>query len=924
MPAEAGVEDAPLIVPRPGQILRRAARTKIRKASLGESSGAGNRAAGLRRRGAASPSFGQRQRDHQSQSSGDLTLDKDTMEMAGVAMALSDQRRQSDLSSDLSSGEDEAGTEASKRASEGATESIVDAYSRDSYISDGTQRTSVTSVTDSISSSNDTMEERRGEDHSPHETPTPQTIGASQRGGGYFDVVRDTKPSESNDSERASPLYESPAQSPTEAFEYSSSSQRPIRPIPVQQVPPVPSFEKKRPTPAAQSPPPASSAPPSLAQTRDAGPPGHGLVKADTMPIMPSATSKPIVTAQKEQQPSTRRAVSPPLPQPSRHGKEKKSSFGLSWFGLGKEDDDEKESGGVKSKLSKREKKERKEKEREAEQFHHTSAQQQQTHNVPSASSFSGAMAIAPDKDKDKDKDSSGFLGSLFGKKKGHEEAQHGSKAETGPYGQITAGSLLDRGMGKGPYVNYYRYPIHIERAVYRLSHIKLANPRRPLYEQVLISNLMFWYLSIINRSQQQQQQLQQQQQQQLQQATAQQPQQQQQAQQQQQTQQQQQQQQLQASSSQTAQQEAAGGQVKALAAAQDHQEHEDPEFSETITGQQLPDMGAVTEPSVSTSAAAAPSKVQQPQKTKRGGLTKPNRAPPGSRSAETAIPAAGYGAQHRQLNDEFSHVGGSGNVSNYGGDHGSNGMIGGGPSISVGQVVDPRALQAYGGGAGVNRGPSTSAYMDYSTGESYDESSGGLSDVAAGGTRRVSPQPTVQRVVSGGGGFSTSRRGAGTDEHAWLGSGGSARIGPGRRSPSAEDRRSDPSADIWKAEGGVSAIEGWTKQSAASRKPYRSSDPQQSTNKPVNGEEVEGRYSFEPEAFEGGATRSKARAKDGAMSTSSSGKSLSSTLSSGSGGSNSDGQAPAHNNDAEFIPIVGSGSSAMLDAARTSQSRRR
>ncbi|TFY76657.1 hypothetical protein EWM64_g7355 [Hericium alpestre] len=49
---------------------------------------------------------------------------------------------------------------------------------------------------------------------------------------------------------------------------------------------------------------------------------------------------------------------------------------------------------------------------------------------------------------------------------------------------------------------NYSRYPIHVERAIYRLSHIKLANPRRPLYEQVLISNLMFWYLGVINKAQ--------------------------------------------------------------------------------------------------------------------------------------------------------------------------------------------------------------------------------------------------------------------------------------------------------------------------------------------------------------------------------------------------------------------------------------
>lgn len=42
------------------------------------------------------------------------------------------------------------------------------------------------------------------------------------------------------------------------------------------------------------------------------------------------------------------------------------------------------------------------------------------------------------------------------------------------------------------------RLPLHVERAIYKLSHIKLANPRRPLHEQVLISNQMFWYLSVI------------------------------------------------------------------------------------------------------------------------------------------------------------------------------------------------------------------------------------------------------------------------------------------------------------------------------------------------------------------------------------------------------------------------------------------
>ncbi|KAI8357281.1 hypothetical protein BD560DRAFT_374868 [Blakeslea trispora] len=50
---------------------------------------------------------------------------------------------------------------------------------------------------------------------------------------------------------------------------------------------------------------------------------------------------------------------------------------------------------------------------------------------------------------------------------------------------------------------NMTRLPLHVERAIYRLSHIKLANPRRPLHEQVLISNHMFWYLSVIANNKQ-------------------------------------------------------------------------------------------------------------------------------------------------------------------------------------------------------------------------------------------------------------------------------------------------------------------------------------------------------------------------------------------------------------------------------------
>lgn len=113
-----------------------------------------------------------------------------------------------------------------------------------------------------------------------------------------------------------------------------------------------------------------------------------------------------------------------------------------------------------------------------------------------------------PKKEKDR------FLGSLFGSKKKHEEATSVSNFSTA--GPAAAAALLGtsksakafhhQGSGTSSptspgFSNFARYPIHVERAVYRLSHIKLANARRPLIEQVLISNLMFWYLGVIGRT---------------------------------------------------------------------------------------------------------------------------------------------------------------------------------------------------------------------------------------------------------------------------------------------------------------------------------------------------------------------------------------------------------------------------------------
>ncbi|ANB12948.1 Zds1p [Sugiyamaella lignohabitans] len=77
------------------------------------------------------------------------------------------------------------------------------------------------------------------------------------------------------------------------------------------------------------------------------------------------------------------------------------------------------------------------------------------------------------------------------------------------PY-HIPAHQMSDKSM----VMMHHRYPLHIERAIYRLSHLKLANPRRPLVQQVLLSNFMYAYLNLINHGyQQQMQQMQQMQQ---------------------------------------------------------------------------------------------------------------------------------------------------------------------------------------------------------------------------------------------------------------------------------------------------------------------------------------------------------------------------------------------------------------------------
>ena len=46
-----------------------------------------------------------------------------------------------------------------------------------------------------------------------------------------------------------------------------------------------------------------------------------------------------------------------------------------------------------------------------------------------------------------------------------------------------------------------HRLPINVERAIYRLSHLKLSDPKRELRQQVMLSNFMYAYLNLVNHT---------------------------------------------------------------------------------------------------------------------------------------------------------------------------------------------------------------------------------------------------------------------------------------------------------------------------------------------------------------------------------------------------------------------------------------
>lgn len=97
----------------------------------------------------------------------------------------------------------------------------------------------------------------------------------------------------------------------------------------------------------------------------------------------------------------------------------------------------------------------------------------------------------------------SGIFSSLFGGAKKHKQERDNNSSNKK--------HRVDIGRGLSPEpprkilradidYNWTRFSILEERAIYRMAHIKLANPRRALYSQVLLSNFMYSYLAKVQQ----------------------------------------------------------------------------------------------------------------------------------------------------------------------------------------------------------------------------------------------------------------------------------------------------------------------------------------------------------------------------------------------------------------------------------------
>ncbi|KAL3421981.1 telomere silencing protein [Phlyctema vagabunda] len=95
-------------------------------------------------------------------------------------------------------------------------------------------------------------------------------------------------------------------------------------------------------------------------------------------------------------------------------------------------------------------------------------------------------------------KEKDGLFSSFFGG--GKKKAERDSGGKKGSSLRTISPDPPHRQLKPDIDYNWTRFSILEERAIYRMAHIKLANPRRALYSQVLLSNFMYSYLAKVQQ----------------------------------------------------------------------------------------------------------------------------------------------------------------------------------------------------------------------------------------------------------------------------------------------------------------------------------------------------------------------------------------------------------------------------------------
>lgn len=95
-----------------------------------------------------------------------------------------------------------------------------------------------------------------------------------------------------------------------------------------------------------------------------------------------------------------------------------------------------------------------------------------------------------------REKDS--LFSSIFGG--GKKKNDRDSSGKKGSSLRTLSPELVTRNLKPDVDYNWTRFSILEERAIYRMAHIKLANPRRALHSQVLLSNFMYSYLAKVQQ----------------------------------------------------------------------------------------------------------------------------------------------------------------------------------------------------------------------------------------------------------------------------------------------------------------------------------------------------------------------------------------------------------------------------------------